>query len=336
MARPFGFLGSREKKDDEVETERDFDLGLAQKQITKASTDYGFEQDLEVKKKEVNFEGRLQIVLKNKPGDDLPSQLRLEQITEVQLLWPNGNLLYEGNLLDGQPDGEGKFYSEDGILRYEGSFIRGVMEGRGKFYRADGSLSYQGETFRGKRQGDGRTYRADGSIEFQGEFANDRYALGRYYYPGGQLQYQGEFDEDGLFSGRGRLLSEEGRLVYEGGFFEGKYTGKGTLYSPDGHITYEGDFAENEYAGYGSHYDELGNLVYQGQFFSGKYDGEGILYDSDGLIVYQGMFYAGKRKDESAKKQNEEESTVDATEEAPEVPDNEGIEADQAEEDNQE
>ncbi|MDR1668767.1 MAG: hypothetical protein LBR76_02270 [Oscillospiraceae bacterium] len=105
----------------------------------------------------------------------------------------------------------------------------------------------------------------------------------------GTLVYEG-FVENGTVEGEGRLY-EDGALLYAGGFVGNQFAGEGTLYARDGSVRYRGGFDANLCHGQGTLY-ENGVLLYRGGFSGGLYEGTGTLY-SGGSARYEGGFSAG-------------------------------------------
>ncbi len=63
------------------------------------------------------------------------------------LYYPDGNgtILYEGELKDGVPHGQGTEYRRDGTIAYEGEWKDGEHHGQGTAYLEDGTIWYEGE-----------------------------------------------------------------------------------------------------------------------------------------------------------------------------------------------
>ena len=61
----------------------------------------------------------------------------------MPLLYPDGNIKYEGDLRNGRPHGDGVMYYENGNKRWEGVFEDGVFV-NGIIYYADGKVWYEG------------------------------------------------------------------------------------------------------------------------------------------------------------------------------------------------
>jgi len=235
---------------------------------------------------------------------------------EAKVFGENGQLLFEGELVEGQLQGDGKRYSpegvlieegtfekgqlvqgsqydENGVLVYTGSFANGMYEGEGTLYYPSGAVRYQGSFKAGKFDGQGRLYTEDGRLVYEGGFSNDVYAgEGTQYAETGDILYQGQFLA-GKYNGPGKLLYPGGNIRFEGTFVNGQLAGMATEYFPAGTVKYAGEFLAGTYHGTGTLYDETGKIVYKGGFQNGRYHGSGELYSADGLLEYAGLFING-------------------------------------------
>jgi hypothetical protein len=119
---------------------------------------------------------------------------------------PFSDSVYEGNLVNGLPEGAGTCVYANGN-RYEGSFKQGQKHGRGTFAFANGD-SYEGEYVADIREGQG-VYRYQDGSRYEGAFRNGlRQGTGRYVYRGGG-EYTGEFN-NGKRDGRGCYTFPDG------------------------------------------------------------------------------------------------------------------------------
>ena len=80
---------------------------------------------------------------------------------------------YIGQFKDGLYHGKGKLYNEKGILVYEGDFINGKPEGKGKYIEDDGEY-YIGQWKNGLKHGKGIFYYKNGTIKYDGNWINDK------------------------------------------------------------------------------------------------------------------------------------------------------------------
>ena len=69
--------------------------------------------------------------------------------------YPNGNLLYEGNFVNGKFDGIGKYYYDDGDT-FLGEYKQGLRDGKGTLYYKNGKIRYEGDYINDKKQGKGK------------------------------------------------------------------------------------------------------------------------------------------------------------------------------------
>ena len=199
---------------------------------------------------------------------------------------------YTGDWKNDKPEGNGKLYDEDGKLRYEGNFVDGNFNGKGIFYYNNGDR-YEGNFVDGKCEGKGEIYYKDGKILYDGDFKNNKCeGKGTFYYNNGD-HYEGNF-VDGKCEGKGIYYYKDGDH-YEGDFKNGKYEGKGKIYYKDGKLQYDGDFKNGKYEGKGKLYRKDGTLQYDGNFVDGNFNGKGI-YCYNNEDRYEGNFVDGKRE----------------------------------------
>ncbi|MGO4889954.1 toxin-antitoxin system YwqK family antitoxin [Anaerobacillus sp. MEB173] len=144
-----------------------------------------------------------------------------------KLYYENGNLKYEGDLINNEPHGSGIGYWENGsVIWYEGPFKGGKPFWKGKFYYKTGQLRYEGE-FEGLQYvGQGTEYYEIGTIKFTGRYRKCPYFFygarlyveGKLYYKTGQLHYEGTFK--GLKNyefDKGTEYLEDGSVIIHGG-----------------------------------------------------------------------------------------------------------------------
>ena len=83
-----------------------------------------------------------------------------------------GNIVYEGEWLNGEKNGNGISYY-NGKKNYEGEWLNGEKNGNGILYGPN--WKYVGEFLNNQRNGKGTTYREDGSIYQNGIFKNNKF-----------------------------------------------------------------------------------------------------------------------------------------------------------------
>jgi len=219
----------------------------------------------------------------------------------------NGQLIFEGEYLNGKRNGKGKEYGYSGKLKFEGEYkndlrwngigyapsnniVYKLKDGKAliKEYWSGDIIEFECEYLNGKANGKGKKYMYDGTLEFECEYLNGRRnGKGKEYYDDGKLKFEGEY----LYNHKlnGKLYIKE-KLEYEGEFLcNKKWNGKG--YDEYGNIIYElinGNGKVKEY-------DSLGRLSFEGEYLNGKRNGRGKEYNFDGYLKYEGEYLNGKR-----------------------------------------
>ena len=99
-------------------------------------------------------------------------------------IWKNGQIVYEGELLNGKPHGRGKKVYSNGDV-YEGDWKNGVRDGEGTLNFENGDV-YTGEWRANKMQGKGTLKFHNGDV-YSGEFSdNKKHGGGTYEYAKGE------------------------------------------------------------------------------------------------------------------------------------------------------
>ena len=62
------------------------------------------------------------------------------------------NLKFEGIYLNGERNGKGKEYYDNGNLKFEGIYLNDERNGKGKEYDKNGKVLFKGEYLDGKRK----------------------------------------------------------------------------------------------------------------------------------------------------------------------------------------
>ena len=125
---------------------------------------------------------------------------------------PEGNIVYKGEFINKNPK-EGKnikLFELNGDLIYEGDFLEGKYHGQGTLYEI-GKYERKGIFSEFKR----KKYTGEfnnGNFEGKGKLYMD-HSLGKYLY------YEGKF-KNGLFNDEGILFYQNGKKFYDGNFKE--------------------------------------------------------------------------------------------------------------------
>ena len=91
---------------------------------------------------------------------------------ERKYIWDD-NKYYIGEFRNNLPNGKGIKYYSNGNILYEGNFINGKFEGNGKYYY-DNGYYFIGEYKNGLRNGKGIIYYKNGNIQYEGDWVNDK------------------------------------------------------------------------------------------------------------------------------------------------------------------
>ena len=126
-----------------------------------------------------------------------------------------GDLLYEGEYINGKRNGKGKTFMQDDLV-FEGEFLDG-QEWNGKKYDENGNIEYELKDGKGHV----KEYDYSGNLIFEGEYLEGkRYAKGKEY-KNNKVIYEGEFSY-GSRNGNGKEFDKNGNLIFEGEYYNGE------------------------------------------------------------------------------------------------------------------
>lgn len=187
-------------------------------------------------------------------------------------MYKNGSILYHGNWLDHQFDGEGVLYNSDS------DSIVGVWS-KGKLIKALVRQQttvgyYSGYVEKGKPNGMG-ALQYDSGLLYNGEWKEGVWK-GEGVLSASTFEYNGEWCNN-LPMGEGVITYKDGSF-YDGSWYNGKYNGYGTALFSDGSM-YIGGWKDNEESGYGIYVFYNGDR-YSGIWIEGLQNGYGQ-YDAD-------------------------------------------------------
>ena len=92
-----------------------------------------------------------------------------------------------------EKDGKGKeYFGANDTLLFEGEYLHGERNGNGKEFPSIGKLMFEGEYLNGKRNGKGKEYYPTGKLMFEGEYLNNEKIKGKQYGLRGEIKL--EFD----------------------------------------------------------------------------------------------------------------------------------------------
>ena len=96
-----------------------------------------------------------------------------KEIKEINLNDNELDLEKEMRKID-EKNGIIKEYNEDGQLIFEGEYLNGIRNGKGKEYLYNGTIIFEGEYLKGEKNGRGKKYYYDGTLIFEGEYLNGK------------------------------------------------------------------------------------------------------------------------------------------------------------------
>ena len=203
-----------------------------------------------------------------------------------------GDLIYEGEYLNGEKNGKGKEYYYNGKLEFEGEYLNN-KKWNGIGYDQYGQIDYELKNGNGKIKE--KNYAYDNEYKYEGEYLNgDRYEKCKEYDCKKNLIYDGEY-LNGKRHGKGKEYYFGENLLYEGEYLNGERNGKGKEYDINGKIIFEGEYLnENRWNGNGKeyiYYDRYddGKLIFEGEFFNGKRHGKGKEYYNYDMDLFTGL-----------------------------------------------
>ena len=122
----------------------------------------------------------------------------------------NGNIINE--LINGKGYMNEYNNNNNNIKIFEGEYINGLPNGKGKEYYVNGNLKFEGEYLNGYKNGKGKLYFESGDLSFEVEFLYNQPMKGKCYI-NKRLEYEGEFLYIRKYNGKG--YDEQGNIIYE-------------------------------------------------------------------------------------------------------------------------
>ncbi len=172
-------------------------------------------------------------------------------------IWPDG-AYYTGNFKKGKRDGYGEIYFVSGDC-YKGNYKNDEQNGYGEYYWAEGDY-YKGNHLDGKAHGYGEYHYANGSY-YIGDYANDeRHGYGILYDANSNITYAVQYENGERVQMVSATSQASGTNLTTTSFSNAKFPLY--LYSNDGKTflgkltttQYDADSIFNEYGTYGSKY----------------------------------------------------------------------------------
>ena len=244
--------------------------------------------------------------------------------------------LFEGIYLNGEKNGKGCKYYENGQLKFEGEYFHD-KKWNGKGYDINGNIAYElkngngyvkkyyeswelkrkYEYLNGEKNGKEYNYDENGKIESEKQYLNGILnGLVKIYTLSCTYEYE---YLSGYKNGKGKILDKDGKYLFEGEYAQDmKIKGKEYV---NGKLVYEGEYMYNngiycDIPYNGKSYDENGCLIneiingngkvklyiydgtlfFEGEYKNGRRNGKGKEYDEKGNLEFEGEFIEGIEK----------------------------------------
>ena len=182
---------------------------------------------------------------------------------------------------------------------YEGKFLNGKINGKGKEYdiSCDDQLPpiiFEGEYSDGKKT-EGKEYKysyidyiiSDCQEKFEGKYLYGKKWKGIKTYSRTEIIKE-------YLEGKTKIYSynneKKGKLKYE----EDIFGRKRKEYDDNGNLIFEGEYINGRRSGIGKEFDILGDLIFEGEYINGKRNGNGKEY-KNGNLIFEGEYKNGKR-----------------------------------------
>lgn len=222
--------------------------------------------------------------------------------------WPNDNKNYVGEIHKKKIEGKGEEFWSDGKKRYSGNYQDGAYHGYGIAYDDQGKVIHDGYWFKGQKyvgemkndlpEGEGSLSTMYDYVTYKGHWKNGV----RHGY-GETSIYKGMFKND-LREGHGvEIWPHNQEKRYEGNWHKDEHHGQGTLHTMDGSPYYIGSWVNGEQHGQGIVYLSNGDTIegywyrgyrYEGNWRADKPEGNGSLFLHGDDPYYDGGFHKGE------------------------------------------
>lgn len=202
-----------------------------------------------------------------------PYTLEGENTGEVRVYHPSGELLTQGQVVGGRPEGEFTYLSISGEPMGDPSYI---LQGTGEWtaYHHTGKVSERGRWELGKQVGDWKTFHDHGALESVTHFNIDGLREGEHkrYYRDGTIESEGLFANNAR-QGLWRFYYTNGQVAVEAGFVNSARSGPWREWHWLSSPKVEGEFANNQRSGTWREYHNNGVISGTGAYSQGKKEG---------------------------------------------------------------
>ncbi|MEG2071432.1 MAG: hypothetical protein RR034_08685, partial [Bacteroidales bacterium] len=197
--------------------------------------------------------------------------------------YPNGEKSSEGTLVNGQPEGWWKSYSEQGILLSEGNRKNYLLDSVWTFYNLKGEKTLEINYSEGKKNGNRIQYFENEYVVENWHFDTLRGSVNTYHVKG-WLKKTTPY-EDGLPHGMEKELNDTGLVVMIARYYRGVLThresinridrhglkqGNWKYFWDNGHLKMEATYLNDKKNGFFKYYDENGNFLSVEKYENGE------------------------------------------------------------------
>lgn len=184
--------------------------------------------------------------------------------------YPNGQTLYEGTFLEGQPVGEMTRYYDNGSLRAKIHFDRELDRSHAKLYHKNGKLAAEG-IYAGEDKDSVWTYYSeiDGTPRIRENYISGKiHGKSLRYYPNGEVSEEVSWEMDSR-EGPWIQYFQGGNVRLRGNYHHDLLSGDYQVFSQDSTLVMSGTYSNGLSEGIWSYYDEEGNLLYTLEYKEG-------------------------------------------------------------------
>ncbi len=199
--------------------------------------------------------------------------LQGEKTGLTQSFHPSGELLVEGQMLGGRPEGTFTYLKPSGEPMGPSSIIN---QGTGKWtaYHASGAVAEQGEWMLGLPTGEWKTFYDHGGLESTMSYREGR-RQGRYvrYYRDGTIELEGDFQENAR-QGLWKFYYTNGQVAVEANFVDSARSGPWKEWYWLSSPKVQGEYTNNQRSGTWLEYHNNGELSAQGSYAQDRKSGK--------------------------------------------------------------
>ncbi|HEY2580518.1 MAG TPA: hypothetical protein VGI43_01850 [Mucilaginibacter sp.] len=199
------------------------------------------------------------------------------------LIYPKGQIMTQGNYVNGDFNGPFKTYYFDGSVESSLFYRNGLMDSIYTSYYYGGVKSADGQYKQGNKTGTWKYYNEDGKIYTSAQYSNDLLNGEKtYYFPSGNKDFVSLFKDDQL-DGIEKIYDPEGSVTYELAF-ENDNVKSYSYIGSDGKLVPFVPIASNN--GNMKAYFQNGKLLRECTYSDGVKNGANKIYYSNGQIRY--------------------------------------------------